>query len=278
MTLAACDPGSNEIGASASGGGEQPDPSSGEQPGDNALPCSTALDAQACAAVTATASFACEWAEVYSASDTACGELSGPVGRCILTEVVPGECQYSPCIDEAPVYTQMTDKGMEWFAAEFSCEHHPVGFDQCPGFDPSVDEPGCGCACLSLGGFAIGEHCDPLDAPCDIGSYPQECEPLGDAWRCIPQSGDGELVQGDPCPTDEGPFDACQGKTVCVSTDTAPVSGCDGAGMGGCCAELCDLDTPSCTSPDETCVPYTDVDDLGTDDAFAHVGVCTTST
>jgi hypothetical protein len=85
------------------------------------------------------------------------------------------------------------------------------------------------------------QPCDPLVQDCPEG---QSCQAAAAEFVCV-RPGIGTV--GDPC----GLFVDCEAGLSCVATSTAK---CDGT----CCTEACDPTTPSCSLPEQTCVPFDD--------------------
>lgn len=87
-------------------------------------------------------------------------------------------------------------------------------------------------------------ECDPLLQDCGAGLG---CYPVEPMWACAPDNSAVEGQQGDSCES----FGDCSPGRACVSVDAYPE--CDGP--TGCCARICDLAAPVCSSQLD-CVPW----------------------
>ena len=106
--------------------------------------------------------------------------------------------------------------------------------------------------------------CDPLAADCEPGEL---CVFLGGSFRCRPDAGVRGGSPGDPCEF----ANVCDQGNACV--DATLVAGCVGA--SGCCAPLCNLDAPDCSSvPGSACVAWSEQGQPPEGCAGAPVGVC----
>ena len=125
-----------------------------------------------------------------------------------------------------------------------------VCIELCTG-DPSTpvcDDPGSWCQITSQGAILpCIPRCDPIAQDCPER---QGCYAAYQDWGCLPDASRGLGAYGDPC---EYP-NACDPGLLCLAAAATP----DCTGAAGCCAEVCDLEAPSCTgAPDGVvCRPW----------------------
>ncbi|MCB9701042.1 MAG: hypothetical protein H6711_04060 [Myxococcales bacterium] len=103
-----------------------------------------------------------------------------------------------------------------------------------------IDGSGVGPRCIPT--------CEPLLQDCPQGAT---CLPSHDAWICLEDnSGPYSGADGDPCEF----VDACDPGILCAEANRVP-----GCWASGCCATICDLNSPiSCPLKGEgaECVPF----------------------
>lgn len=118
----------------------------------------------------------------------------------------------------------------------------------------SVESPICpsGYDCL-LGGYEVLNGCIPNCHPLDNDCLDKLCVPSPDiavnGFDCVPDnSGDGGEIYGS-CAS----LDACDVGLICA--DATASEACD-VMASACCLALCDVFSPMCPSPDESCLPF----------------------
>lgn len=191
------------------------------------------------------------------------GEGSWNATRCSPIEVDPG-APGEPCTVEGNAFT-----GID------SCAFASV----CWQVDPDTNTGICYSLCAGDQSFPI---CEPsfscVLAPGDVPLCVQACDPV--APSCLPDQG-CQLLPGDdsfvcqPVPERSVPVgEVCDDPYACaVGSLCAFGSGIDcGNGPGqGCCAEICEVGSESCSSPGAACLPWIPLDPPP---SLAHIGVC----
>ncbi len=229
-------------------GAETEDPSSSGSPSSSTSPSTgtiststqsetTAADGSSSAADQSTGGEATSStsATESGAQDTTTGESSSSTGATVI-------CEQNGVIDEG----------------ETCDDDNPFDDDGCT--QCHVDE---GWVCLYEPSQCL-PTCDPLLQDCELMGY--ACYPVDDdaVWACFPDASGEMGAFGDFCEFDYP--NVCDPGLACADPDRFET--CNP--IAGCCAQLCDLDSPTCPIR-WTCISYYEgAPPLG----YEHVGVC----
>lgn len=283
------------------GGGETIDASATSSSSSASASASVSASSTSAAATSASTSAAAATSDASgdASTDTAattctfvCDDTGDPPTHCdpYSQDCPEGQkCTYTPdlqsarCVDVAPrphppgePCTQGDEVGLDDCDVGGICWYvdAETGVGECVGICQGSRDTELTCAaegttcwygCQTCIGMCFPD-CDPLDA--DACGPGQVCVlSYADVFFCAIDASGAGGGHGDPCDFLNG----CDPGHACVALDSVPE--CTDIGQGGCCAALCDLNTPACPDADlgVVCHQYAETPKPG----YEHVGVCT---